>query len=200
MEKKMSKKDEIIKACTKLYDKYNFKDITIKLISEQTSFSRPSIYNYFETKEEIFLAIFKMEYENWTMELDDIRENNNKMTKDEFASALAHSLEDKKRLLKLLSMNMYDLEENSRMEKLIEFKSAYKNAIHAVKLCVTKFFNMTDDDANKFIYSFFPFMFGIYPYAVVTKKQKEAMEKAEVNYKYYSIYDLAYMTIIKLLS
>ena len=58
MEHSDLRKEEIIKACTDLYDKYNFKDITIKLISEQTTFSRPSIYNYFETKEEIFLALF----------------------------------------------------------------------------------------------------------------------------------------------
>lgn len=199
MKKDISKKEEIKEVCAKLYDKYNFKDITIKLISEQTSFSRPSIYNYFETKEEIFLELFKNEYENWTLELEEIINNNENLSKDTFAKKIAHTLKDKERLLKLLSMNMYDLEENSRMEKLVEFKVAYKNAVHSLKKCVIKFFNMNNDKANEFIYSFFPFMFGIYPYAIVTKKQKEAMQKAKVNYKYHSIYDLAYMTILKLL-
>ena len=194
------RREEIVKACEELYDKYNFKDITIKLISEQTTFSRPSIYNYFETKEEIFLAIFKMEYEKWTFEINEIRENNENMTKDEFAKALAHTIEDKERLLKLLSMNMYDLEANSRMEELIEFKKAYGNSVHAVKLCLNKFFkDMKEEEVIEFLYSFFPFMYGIYPYAVVTKKQKEAMETADINFKYYSIYEIAYMGIKKLL-
>ena len=194
------RKEEIINACETLYDKYNFKDITIKLISEQTTFSRPSIYNYFETKEEIFLALFQREYEKWTVELNEIREKNDKVTKDQIARLLAHTIEDKERLLKLLSMNMYDLEENSRIERLKEFKESYRNSIDAVKFCLNKFFkDMSEEEITEFIYSFFPFMFGIYPYAVVTKKQKKAMEEARINYKYYSIYELAYMGIKKLL-
>lgn len=195
------RKEEIIEACKELYDKYNFKDITIKLISEQTSFSRPSIYNYFETKEEIFLALFQREYEEWKEAIDNIRKENTTLTKDQFASLLAHTIEKRERLLKLLSMNMYDLEENSRMERLTEFKEAYGNAIHAVKICLNKFFkDMTGEEIMEFIYSFFPFMFGIYPYAVVTKKQQEAMKQAGIEYKFYSIYEIAYMGIKKLLS
>ena len=183
MEHSDLRKEEIIKACTDLYDKYNFKDITIKLISE-----------------EIFLALFQKEYEKWQDEVDAIRNNNESLTKDEFAEKLAHTLEDKERLLKLLSMNMYDLEENSRIERLTEFKKAYGNAVHAVRLCLNKFFkDMGEEDTIEFIYSFFPFMFGIYPYASVTKKQKQAMKEAGIKYKYFTIYEIAYMGIRKLL-
>lgn len=194
------RKEEIMNACKELYDTYHFKEITIKLISEQTSFSRPSIYNYFETKEEIFLAIFQQEYEEWTTEIDKIREENQTLTNEEFAKKLAITIEKKERLLKLLSTNMYDLEENSRIEKLIEFKGAYKNAVHAVKRCLEKFFpNKTEEEIQKFLFTFFPFMFGIYPYAVTTKKQQQAMKKAEIDYPNYSIYEYAYMGIRKLL-
>ena len=53
-----ARKEEIISACRKLYETMSFKDITLKEIGQQTSFTRTSIYNYFETKEEIFLALF----------------------------------------------------------------------------------------------------------------------------------------------
>ena len=49
-----ARKEEIINACAALYETMSFKEITIRDISEKTSFSRPSIYNYFQTKEEIF--------------------------------------------------------------------------------------------------------------------------------------------------
>lgn len=200
MEHSDLRKEEIIKACEKLYEKYNFKDISIKLISELTSFSRPSIYNYFETKEEIFLALFQKEYEKWYLDIEKIRTENEKLTKEEFAIALAHTIENKERLLKLLSMNMYDLEENSRLERLIEFKRAYGNAVHAIKLCLNKFFKeMSENEVMDFLYSFFPFMFGIYPYAVVTEKQEKAMKEANIDYKYHSIYEIAYKGIKKLL-
>lgn len=198
MEGYNSRKEEIINACEELYDKYSFKEITIKLISEHTTFSRPSIYNYFETKEEIFLALFKREYEKWIKEISEINNNNEKLTKDEFSKLFAKSIEKRKRLLKLLSMNMYDLEENSRLERLINFKVSYGKALDVVKDSLIKFFDMKEE-INEFLYSFFPFMFGIYPYSVVTDKQREAMLKAGVDYKYYSIYEIAYNGIKKLL-
>ena len=58
-----ARKEEIIAACRKLYETMSFKEITLKEIGQQTSFTRTSIYNYFETKEEIFLALFAREYE-----------------------------------------------------------------------------------------------------------------------------------------
>ena len=59
------KREEIVDACEQLYQTTSFKEITLKEISKITSFSRPTIYNYFETKEEIFLALFKREYDRW---------------------------------------------------------------------------------------------------------------------------------------
>ena len=42
-------------------------------------------------------------------------------------------------------------------------------------------------------------MFGIYPYTVVTEKQREAMMQAKVNYVYMSIYEITYAEVKKLL-
>ena len=142
-----NRKEEIIKACEKLYEKQSFKEITIKSIGEETTFSRPSIYNYFQTKEEIFLAILQQEYEKWIFELEQMQKDYESMTKEQFAENMAHSIEKRQRLLKLLSMNLYDIEENSRMELLIEFKQSYGKAIKTIKKCLDKFFtNMSEDE------------------------------------------------------
>lgn len=194
------RKEEIINACEKLYENNNFKDITIKSIGEETTFSRTSIYNYFQTKEEIFLALFKREYERWIDDLSEMYEQNSEMPKEMFADKLANTVAKRQNLLKLLSMNMYDMEENSRMEELIEFKKAYGNAIKMVRKCVDKFFaKMSDEEKEEFVFLFFPFMYGIYPYAEVTEKQMQAMNSADVPFKYLSIYDITYKGIIKLL-
>ncbi len=58
---------------------------------------------------------------------------------------------------------------------------------------------MTVQEKQDFIFSFFPFMFGIYPYTVVTEKQREAMKQADVNYVYLSIYEITFAEIKKLL-
>lgn len=194
------RKEEIINACEKLYENNNFKDITIKSIGEKTTFSRTSIYNYFQTKEEIFLALFAREYDRWIEDLNKMYEKNKTMTKEEFADNLAKTVAKRKNLLKLLSMNMYDMEENSRMKELIEFKRAYGNSIKMVKKCIDKFFTkMSEDEKEEFIFSFFPLMYGIYPYAEATEKQKQAMKEADVPFKYLTIYDITYKAILKLL-
>ena len=59
--------------------------------------------------------------------------------------------------------------------------------------------DMSNAEIQNFIYIFFPFMFGIYPYTTVTDKQKAAMAEAEVDYVYQSIYELTYSCLIRLL-
>lgn len=200
VERTNARKEEIINACEKLYQTMSFKEITLKEIGKETSFSRTSIYNYFQTKEEIFLALLKREYDLWTMQLKEAADTHDTMTDDEIADVLASSLCERKQLLKILSMNHYDLEENSRMEHLIEFKVSYGAAMKAVTGLLKKFKREMDDKKRQeFIYSFFPFMFGIFPYTVVTDKQKEAMEKAGVNYVYSSLYDLTFNAVIRML-
>lgn len=195
-----ARKEEIITACAELYKTMSFKDITIKEIGNATTFTRTSIYNYFQTKEEIFLALLQREYELWIRRLKQIQGEHERMTGAEFADALAHSLEERENLLKIMSMNHYDMEDNSRIERLIEFKVVYGQSLAEVRNCLDKFFpEMTVQDKQDFIFSFFPFMFGIYPYTVVTEKQREAMTQAKVNYVYMSIYEITYAEVKKLL-
>ena len=199
-ERTTARKEEIINACEMLYQTMNFKDITIKEIGNVTSFSRTSIYNYFETKEEIFLALLKREYDAWILDLHKIVEEHESMDDEQIASAIAKSLDQRHQLLKILSMNHYDLEENSRIEMLIEFKVSYGNSLRAVMGILAKFRpDMDIEKRQEFVYAFFPFMFGIYPYTVVTEKQKKAMKEAGVDYTYNSVYELTYTAVKKML-
>lgn len=195
-----ARKDEIITACAKLYDTMSFKDITIKEIGRVTSFTRTSIYNYFQTKEEIFLALMQKEYEIWNSRLRNIRKEHETMSREDFAHALACSVEERGMLLKLLSMNLYDLEENTRLERLVDFKRAYGESVACVKGCLEKFFpEMTDKDRQDFIFAFFPFLFGVYPYTTSTRRQCEAMKQADVYYVQLSIYEITVTEVKKLL-
>ena len=191
-----AREEEIISACETLYQTMSFKEITIKEIANFTSFTRTSIYNYFETKEEIFLALLKKEYILWNTALEKIYLGDS-LTKEEFADKLAFSLEERKQLLKILSMNHYDMEENSREENLAEMKVAYGNSMQTVRNCLEKFFPQIDPEG--FIYAFFPLMFGMYPYSVVTDKQKKAMAAAGIDYLYLSVYEIAKRCILNLL-
>ena len=199
-ERTAARKEEIINACEKLYQTMSFKDITLKEIGNETSFSRPTIYNYYQTKEEIFLALFEREYVRWNEELQTILRDNRKLTKAELAEKLAVSLANRQQLLKLLAMNNYDMEENSRPELLNSFKVAYGESIKNVCSILTKFCpKKSDQEIQNIIYIFFPFMFGIYPYTAVTDKQKKAMKDAKVDFVYQSVFEITNNCLLKLL-
>ncbi len=195
-----ARREEIVNACEKLYKTMSFKEITIKEIGNATSFTRTSIYNYFQTKEEIFLALIEREYNLWCDDLEKTMRETGSMTKDEIADALAQSLERRPQLLKLLSMNHYDMEENSSLDRLTDMKVAYNRSICTVRAFVKKYIpTFTDEQLHEFIYLFFPFMFGIYPYAVVTDKQQQAMTDAGMNYPKMTVYDITYACVKRLL-
>ena len=194
------KREEIINACEKLYQTMSFREITLKEIGSMTSFSRPAIYNYFETREEIFLALFKREYDLWNEQLTAIHDGNDQLSKAQLADRIAGSLADRPQLLKLLSMNNYDMEANSRQEFLNTFKQSYGGSIRRMCMLLEKFCpGMEPKEIQNFIYIFFPFMFGIYPYTAVTDKQRTAMKEAGINYVYQTAYELTYSCLIRLL-
>ncbi len=195
-----ARKEEIINACAALYETMSFKEITLKEIGLRTSFTRTSIYNYFQTKEEIFLALLQREYQAWTGDLETVLRQHDAMTADEFADILASTLEKRTCMLKLESMNLYEIEGCSRMENLVAFKKVYANAMETVARCLERFFPaMTAEDVQAFLYAFFPFLFGVYPYAVPTEKQKEAMALANFHDARLSIYALIRSLAVKLL-
>ena len=192
-----AREEEIVNACERLYAKMCFKDITLLHISQETSFTRTSIYNYFSTKEEIFLALFKKEYDRWNEDLL-------KMLKEEISSPktladrLAGSLQDRVQLLKLLSMNVYDMEAHSRPEMLYRFKQSYAKAICTARKLFAKILPSAEAAENA-LFCFFPFMNGIYPYCHATPKQIEAMEKAGLKYSPKTVHDLTYNFLCRIL-
>ena len=188
-----ARKEEIMNACEQLYQTMSFHDITLKEIGEVTSFSRPSIYNYFKTKEEIFLALFEREYKTWTEDLMMILDENDRLSHEQLADQVARSLEKRRLLLKILSVNLYDMEENSAMERLVSFKRAYKQSTDAIKALIRKFCPERDEEAiDRFALVFLPFLHGVHPYAFSTPKQMEAMDQAGVPYGGRTIYSLVY--------
>ena len=194
------RREEIINACEKLYETMSFKEITLKEIGNEVPFSRPTIYNYFQTKEEIFLALFAREYDRWNEDLTTILENPEILSRTQLAEDVASSLARRTQLLKLLSMNNFDMEANSRPEMLAAFKTSYGRSMHLMCMVLNRHCpEMTVADVQNFIYIFFPFMFGIYPYTAVTEKQKAAMQEAGVDYVYQSVYEITYNCLIRLL-
>ena len=176
-----ARKEEIMNACGQLYRTMNFKEITLKEVGEVTSFTRTSIYNYFQTKEEIFLGLFQREYELWCGALEGILNCKEFLSREQLADRIAETLSERELMLKLLAVNLYDMEENSRMERLVEFKKAYGRSVELMKQIAARFCPEWDDAMRQsVVISCLQFFHGLYPYAHHTEKQGEAMKQAGV--------------------
>ena len=130
----------------------NFDDVTIKDIAELTSFTRPSTYNYFETREEIFLGLLEREYQLWAADLRACQPVTGKDPKRQFARAVAGTLAEHGTMLRLLANNLMEIESNSRMERLIGFKRVYGESIEALGSCLSRFCpEMTSEEVDGFV-------------------------------------------------
>lgn len=189
-ERDKANRDEILSAAQRLYKERDFRDISLNDIASLTTLSRPSIYNYFQSKEEIFLGLLKREYELWSSDIRGIDSPANDVTA--YARALAKSLERRELLLRLMTSNLADIESNSSMNALVEFKKVFGASMDAVREATRKCMpSMKQEGLERFVLSFFPFVYGIYPYAIVTDKQREAMKKAGLDFSYRTIYEVA---------
>jgi hypothetical protein len=75
----------------------------------------------------------------------------------------------------------------------VEFKTAYGESSAALDRCLQKFVpGLGEGERQRFLYAFLPFVFGLYPYTVVTDKQRQAMQEAGISYVYMSTYEMAY--------
>ena len=122
------------------------------------------------------------------------------MSREDIADKIAATLQKREQLLRLLSMNNYEMEANSRPELLTDFKLSYGASLKIFSRILERFCpDMSARDIQDLIYMFFPFMFGIYPYTAVTEKQRTAMKEAEIEYKYQTVYEITYTYLLKLL-
>lgn len=194
------RKNEILNACEKIYKVQGFYGVTVKEISTEISLTRPAIYNYFETKEEILLGLLSREYECWCEELEEVIPQAGVCSREGLSETIAYTLEKKEVLLRILNMNLFEIELNSRVERLAEFKKLYLRAITALSDILHAYkADIADTECEDFCHSFCAFLFGVYPFAFHTDKQKEAMKLAGVKLKEPTIYHMVYKVLTRLL-
>lgn len=194
------RKNEILDACEKIYRSRGFCGVNIKEISTEISLTRPAIYNYFETKEEILLGLLIREYSAWCGELEALVGQAEGCSRTELAAQMAATLENKDILLRILNRNLMEIEQNSRVERLAEFKKQFQRALRAYHAILHAFQKTISELAcTEFSESFSAFLLGIFPFTSHTEKQQEAMRLAGLHIREPSIYEMVYNCLLKLL-
>ena len=199
-EHKEERRNEIINACEKIYKEKGFYGVTLKEISSEISVTRPAMYTYFETKDEILLALLEREYEAWCASLGKVRKKAGKMTCIELADALSKTLQGRETLLRIQNMNLYEIELNSRVECLAKFKLVYGRTVSEMTGILKSYSEeIGDEECEAICLIFFSFLFGVYPFVFHTEKQIKAMEMADIRQTDVSIHSMVYQLLIRLI-
>lgn len=178
-----ARKNEIINACKDLYLTLNYEAVNIKAISKATSISRPSIYNYYHTKEEILLDLLLLCYLEFGSVLKEDFENTAVMTKKDFSYLLAKRLSEHDLMLRLTSIHYTNLEQNCSQEKLNEFKQKLQPFFDIFANGIAKFFpDAPKKLQNNFRFLFFSLINGLYPMTHPAEKQRIALQQVISGY------------------
>lgn len=198
-EEALARRNEIIDACEELYRAESYHDITMTQVASRVSFGRANVYNYFQCKDEILLALLQREHELWATSLRRL-EKRGPLDDVDLAEGLAQSVDERTQMLKLLAMNLYDIEQNSRLDNLVEFKHVYGDAMGELcRLIAESKPQWSGERMNRFVFAFMPLLHGVYPYAFHSEKQLAAMEAAGITPPGLTIYDIVRDASLKLL-
>lgn len=194
------RREEILDACEKIYRSKGFYGVTMKDIGAEITCTRPAIYRYFETKEEILLGLLVREYRSWLGKLAAVKNCADTLSREEFSAAVANTLKDQDILLRIQNMNLCEIEQNSRIEKLTEFKLVYQKLtvlFADILRCYSP--KLEEHTIEPISLTFFAFLFGVYPFVFHTEKQLESMRLAGVVQTEVSIYDMVYNCLVQIL-
>ena len=170
---------EILDACAALYGEEGFGGVTIKAIAARTSFSRPSIYNYYETREEILLDLLKREFQSWARELRARCGGAEAMDRAAFCRMLTELYEDHELILRLLTRDLGEIENRSREERLCAFKGTMAEVQRELDAALARFFPAAPvRERALFCLSQLALAEGVYPMTHLSDKQERAMEQA----------------------
>ncbi|EMI22152.1 TetR family transcriptional regulator [Rhodopirellula maiorica SM1] len=124
-EQKAVRRDAILTAARELFSELDYEEISLNGIAREAGFSKPNVYRYFSTREEIFLVIFEEEQGKF---VDALIARLNRIRAKDPANAIAKGWVEvalKHRVwLDLLPQLSTSLEKNSSVQQLVDFKKA----------------------------------------------------------------------------
>lgn len=110
---KEARRQDILAAAARLWDESSFSALSMAQVAAQAGLAKGTLYLYFRTKEELFLAITEEELLDWYEEMDEaLRRGPKSPGPEELAGLIAASLGSSPRLPRLLAILHTALEHN----------------------------------------------------------------------------------------
>ena len=146
-------KREIMETCWEIYSKHGYNAINYDSIAEILICSRTTIYNYYDSVEDIFVDIFKNNMSDLSEMLESHFDKAAKMKKQEYCDCIAHVKSQFLDFLKASASYMKVVEKGSKPENFTELINKCVDLETIFHKSLTKFFpNLSDAQQKEFIY------------------------------------------------
>ena len=171
-------KEGIVAAARELYDEIGYEAINLLRLSKKTKLSRPSIYNYYHSKEEIFLDILLEEYAFFGNDLHEAL-TKERYDADSLADVITTVSLQHEGLLKMVACYESSVYTRSSSQHMARYKKGWLTSFYEPLLSSLRFQypNEGDGKLTEFIYVFISLLHSFYPALTVKAEMREEGEK-----------------------
>jgi AcrR family transcriptional regulator len=132
-EQKEERRQAILDAASQLFQETSYEAVNIAEVAEKAGIAKGTVYLYFKTKEELFLALQAQEFEAWFDEVDtyleEIQAAQETCTIEELVALSSRSLENRPILVRLITIVHAILERNIDFSTALSFKQMLRSRI-----------------------------------------------------------------------
>ena len=121
-EDKEERRQAIVAAAAELWDETTYADFTMSEVAERAGVVKGTVYLYFETKEQLFLALVGEMLSDFFDDLDARLHEGGRWSKSRVAQALADSLDGRDAFIRILTTLGSICEHNVAFEHALAFK------------------------------------------------------------------------------
>jgi AcrR family transcriptional regulator len=121
-EEKQERRELLLTSASALFERHGFAGVTMAEIAREAGLAKGTVYLYFKTKEELFLALLDRELDRWSLAMAEALSQRQTWRPAQLAAAAAQALEERHLLRKLLALMGSVLEHNVDYESALAFK------------------------------------------------------------------------------
>lgn len=124
-EQKEERVSAILKAAADLYETRDFEDVHMGAIADRVGLAKASLYEYFSTKDDVFLALAAGDVESWASDVESRLARLRRPDADRIAAALTAALRGQARLLRLRLTVRNIVERRSATRAVADFNRSF---------------------------------------------------------------------------
>lgn len=121
-EDKQAKRQVILTAALQIFKSASYNEVTMSAIAEKTKLAKGTLFLYFPTKEELFLALMEDQLIEWFDTVDAELGHREESSIPAVASLFANSLDERAEFTRLLAIHSTILEQNVGYESIFKHK------------------------------------------------------------------------------